>query len=706
MLEEKAGVDSSGSPGNPDSTIMSEAERTRLKNQVDFPSVKVSYFTLYTHASKKDLLIILLSAIHAIAGGASKPFMTIIFGQVAVSIKDYTTSSSITSEFASSISTMTLYLVYLGIGQFFAIFLSTAGFIRAGEHITQSIREEYLAALLRQNIAFFDQIGTSDLSNAITTNTNTIQDAISQNVPLALAAVASFLSAFVISFMRSWKLALILSSTIFAIISINVSGAPRIMYFRKETAKMYNASGVVAQEGISSMRDLIATGSQEQMALRYDGLLKRSTDWGLKAKLTQGGVMGLTICVVYLNYGLAFWIGSRYIVSGEVELGDVLIILLAMMVCASLGETLPHMQAFGAGVAAAGRIFDTIARVPAIRSNSSGCLQPERFEGSIELRGIRHIYPSRPEALVLDDFNLVIPAGKTTAVVGTSGSGKITIVGLLERFYGLVNSGYVDLGIDDKTRLIEDAAKLANAHEFILNLPQGYKSQVGQHGHLLSGGQKQRIAIARAVVKQPAILLLDEPTSALDNESERIVQLALEKASFGRTTITVAHKLSTIERADNIVVLEKGRIIEQGEHSQLMAQRGTYFNSVMSQTIITGDKTPIRDEEMETESESMSDLDCQVLKEKRKVEIPEKETSKAVQEDQSSKTPLKFSFFDLIRFIASFNKPDALFMCVGLSCSVVTGLATPVHSIFFANLIVSLSLPESEYANLRHNANL
>ncbi|CAG8962445.1 hypothetical protein HYFRA_00014076 [Hymenoscyphus fraxineus] len=762
MSKDKAGVDFSGSPGNPDSTIMSEAERTRLENQVDFPSVKVSYFTLYTHASKKDLLIILLSAILAIAGGASKPFMTIIFGQVAVSIKDYTTSSSIASEFASSISQMTLYLVYLGIGQFFAIFLSTAGFIRAGEHITQSIRKEYLAALLRQNIAFFDQIGTGDLSNAITTNTNTIQDAISQNVPLALAAVASFLSAFVISFMRSWKLALILSSTVFAIISINVFGAPRIMRFRKETAKMYNASGVVAEEGISSMRDLIATGSQEKMALRYDGLLKRSTDWGLKgkvlnlidnifAKLTQGGVMGLMICVVYLNYGLAFWMGSRYIVSGEVELGDVLIILLAMMVCASLGETLPHMQAFGAGVAAAGRIFDTIARVPAIRSNSSGCLQPEKFEGSIELRGIRHIYPSRPEALVLDDFNLVIPAGKTTALVGTSGSGKSTIVGLLERFYdpisgeilldginiskmdlkylrkqisvvsqdptlfdcsifenieqGLVNSGYVNLGIDDKTRLIEDAAKLANAHEFILNLPQGYQSQVGQHGHLLSGGQKQRIAIARAVVKQPAILLLDEPTSALDNESERIVQLALEKASFGRTTITVAHKLSTIERADNIVVLEKGRIIEQGEHSQLMAQRGTYFKSVITQTIITGDKTPIRDEEMETESESMSDLDCQLLKEKGKVEIPEKETSKAVQEDQSSKTPLKFSFFDLIRFIASFNKPDALFMCVGLSCSVVTGLATPVHSIFFANLIASLSLPESEYANLRHNAN-
>jgi ATP-binding cassette subfamily B (MDR/TAP) protein 1 len=284
----------------------------------------------------------------------------------------------------------------------------------------------------------------------------------------------------------------------------------------------------------------------------------------------------------------------------------------------------------------------------------------DRIEGSLELGHIRHIYPSRPEVVVMKDVNLTIPAGKTTALVGASGSGKSTIVGLVERFYdpvggdvfldghnvrdlnlrwllqqislvsqeptlfattiannirhGLIGTKHENLSDEQTWGLVENAAKMANAHDFIFQLPEGYETNVGERGFLLSGGQKQRIAIARVIVSDPKILLLDEATSALDTKSEGVVQAALDKAAEGRTTIVIAHRLSTIKYA-NIVVMSQGRIVEQGTHDVLIEKREAYYSLVEAQNIAR--KTKQKREDGTAESEEEED-DVGLINEKDK----------------------------------------------------------------------------------------
>ena len=272
------------------------------------------------------------------------------------------------------------------------------------------------------------------------------------------------------------------------------------------------------------------------------------------------------------------------------------------------------------GSAAAKRVFAIVDRQSKIDSASESGDRPSKCEGTIELKDIIFAYPQRPDAPVFENFNLTVPSGQTVALVGESGSGKSTVVSLIERFYdpqggsvlldgtdlrdlnlhwlranvGLVSQEPVlfNLTVADNIRYgrpeasleqVEEAARAANAHQFIQALPEGYQTMLGEGSIQLSGGQKQRIAIARALVKDPRVLLLDEATSALDAESEHVVQEALDRLMVGRTTIVVAHRLSTIRDADSIAVVYKGFIVEQGSHEELMKKKGSYSRLVSHQ---------------------------------------------------------------------------------------------------------------------------
>lgn len=283
------------------------------------------------------------------------------------------------------------------------------------------------------------------------------------------------------------------------------------------------------------------------------------------------------------------------------------------------------------GRSAAGRLFSTIERVPDIDSASPEGLRPENVVGEITLDDVRFSYPTRPDAPILNGVSINFEAGKTAALVGASGSGKSTIVSLVERFYdplsgsvkldgvplselnlkwlrsqiglvsqepilfattikenvahGLIGSSHEHASDEEKFKLIRDACIKSNADDFVTKLPQGYDTMVGERGFLLSGGQKQRIAIARAIVSNPRILLLDEATSALDTRSEDIVQDALDKASAGRTTISIAHRLSTIKDVDQIFVMGEGVVLEQGTHQELLAHGGPYSRLVQAQKL-------------------------------------------------------------------------------------------------------------------------
>lgn len=654
--------------------------------------------------------------------------------------------------FYDKLTTNVLYFVYLGIGEFVTVYVCTVGFIYTGEHITQKIRENYLQAILKQNMAYFDRLGAGEVTTRITADTNMIQDGISEKVSLTLTAVATFVTGFIVAYIKGPKLAGICTSTIVAIVLLMGGSSRWMIRFSKQALDGYGAGGTVAEEVISSIRNAIAFGTEDKLAKQYEKHLSEAEKWGIKAQMMVGVMIGAMFGIMFMNYGLGFWMGSRYVADGDMDVGQVLTILMAILIGSfSLGNVGPNGQAFTNAMAAAAKIYSTIDRASPLDPFSDEGKTLDNFEGNIEFRNIKHVYPSRPEVTIMDGVSLSMPAGKTTALVGPSGSGKSTVVGLVERFYlpvggwvlldghdiqslnlrwlrqqislvsqepilfgttiyqnvryGLIGTKFEQDPEDIIRERIEDATKMANAHEFINALPEGYDTNVGQRGFLLSGGQKQRIAIARAIVSDPRILLLDEATSALDTKSEGVVQAALDRAAEGRTTIVIAHRLSTIKSAHNIVCFVDGQIAEQGTHDQLVDREGPYRSLVEAQRINETKDSEALD--IEDEVEEIKKLPTQELTPTKsgssgsgssvigeKVERLESKQSisSLVLSKMAPETHAKYSLWALIKFIASFNRPELLYMIIGLVFSFLAGGGQPTQAVLYAKAINSLSL--------------
>jgi ATP-binding cassette, subfamily B (MDR/TAP), member 1 len=565
-----------------------------------------------------------------------------VVGTIAGDLQGFLLHRTDGSSLRHALGQKSLYFVYLAIGQFILIYVATVGFVFAGEVIASRVRALYLKAVLRQNTAFFDNLGTGEILVHLTADVNHIQDGISEKVAVTLTALATFNSAFVICFVKYWKLTIICLSTVVAIFTTVNLGALFLVKFKKRSFEAYAVGGSVVEESLTSMTNATAFGIQDRLARLYYKHLLAAEELGLKFKHTLAVMIGFIVCFNFLNYGLVLWMGSRFLVDGDVLLSQILTIILAITIATfSLGQIGPNFESFTAAIAAASKIYAHIDRKSPLDPLSvEGGSLPE-VHGNITLKDIKLIYPSRSD-VVLEGFDLTIPARQTTALVGASGSGKSSIISLIERFYnpvggevrlddhpistlnlswlrqqmslvqqkpvlfddtifhnikiGLLGSQVRHESEEQETNRIIEAAKTANAHNFIMALPEGYQTRVGSSS--LSGGEKQRVAIARAIVKNPKILLLDEPTSALDADSERVVQAALERAAENRTTLIIAHRLSTIRAADNIVVMHQGQIVEQGTHLTLMENRDLYFDLFAAQ----------RDGYLKAESVARSDV--------------------------------------------------------------------------------------------------
>ncbi|KAK7740584.1 hypothetical protein SLS53_005429 [Cytospora paraplurivora] len=731
---------------------MSPEEADILKRQVETPDVKIGLATLYRYATRTDLILIFIGSVSAIASGAILPVMTVIFGSLQGTFAGYFNGTETYDSFMDSMTSLVLNFVYLGIGEFFATYIAMVIFIYTGEHITGKIREHYLESCLKQNIGFFDNIGSGEVVTRITADTNLIQDGISEKVSLTLAALATFVAAFIIGFIEYWKLTLILFSTVVAICVIMGGGAQWIVKYSKQNINAYALGGSVAEETLSSVRNAVAFGTQDRLAKLYDTHLVKAEFYGIRLKGALAIMISFLMMIMNWSYGLAFWMGSKYLIDDVIPLKKVLTIAMAVMIGSfALGNVTPNVQAFTTALGAAAKIYTTIDRNSPLDSSSEEGEKLEKVEGAIRLENVKMIYPSRQEVVVMDDVTLDIPAGKTTALVGASGSGKSTIIGLVERFYepvkgkvyldghdistlnlrwlrqqvalvsqeptlfgttiyenirhGLVGTKHEDASPEKQKELVEAAAVKAYAHDFITALPEGYETHVGERGFLLSGGQKQRIAIARAVVSDPKILLLDEATSALDSRSEGVVQAALEQASEGRTTIAIAHRLSTIKDAHNIVVMSQGRIVEQGNHNQLLAKQGAYHSLVTAQAIATvsdsDDDSSEHDmdilnkatSEGETVTAIEADPDDSNIADRLKRQTTSKSLSSIALQGRKPETHQQYSLWKLIKVIASFNKEEWKWMVFGLVFAALSGGGNPTMSVIFAHIIVDLSVP-------------
>ncbi|MFS7929197.1 putative dephospho-CoA kinase, ABC-type xenobiotic transporter [Helianthus anomalus] len=440
------------------------------------------------------------------------------------------------------------------------------------------------------------------------------------NIPNCIAYLSSFFFCHVFAFALSWRLTLAALPFSIMFLVPALGFGKHMMDVAMAMVASYGTAGSIAEQAISSIRTVYSYVGENQTLNQFSKALQKTMELGIKQGLARGLMLG-SMGTIYVSWAFQAWVGSLLVTKHNEKGGDVFVAgFNVLMGGLNVLTTLPNLTAITESQGAATRINEMINRNPTIDSEDKKGKALSYVRGEIEFKGIYFSYPSRPDTTILQGLNLRVPAGKTVGLVGGSGSGKSTIVSLIQRFYdpqegeiildgykikklhlkwlrsqmGLVSQEPILFATSIKENILfgkegasmDDvvaAAKDANAHDFIVKLPDGYETSVGQFGFQLSGGQKQRIAIARALIRDPKILLLDEATSALDTQSERVVQEAIDQASVGRTTITIAHRLSTIRKANLIYVLQSGKVIESGSHDELMQMNNEYFKMVQLQ---------------------------------------------------------------------------------------------------------------------------
>eukprot|EP00968_Pinguiococcus_pyrenoidosus_P017610 scaffold1763_cov211-Pinguiococcus_pyrenoidosus.AAC.5 len=719
-----------------------------------------TFSELFMLADSTDYLYMGLGTAGAIVNGFQQPVMVVLLGEAFEGLAG--------GDVLDTVTDVAIYFIYLAIIGHFAAAAQYSYWYMAGKRQAQKLRTSWFRAVMKQDVAWFDTNDPGEMPSRITASILAFERAITRHFADGIQFTFTFVAGMALAFFYNAFIALVVIGLLPLLAASGAFLVNANKEAEEISQEAYAKAGAVAYEVFASLRTVLSFNGTEKMSQRYFAQTERAEKAGMERSLKLGVANGGMLASFVLMYMTITFFGSWLLYSeveangcdpssgvddgGDCEKAGVTVdgksIFIAMLCVAfggqALGQIATAVQSISSARKALRKGVDVMNRQPVIDSQSEEGLKPDHLHGRIEVANVNFSYPARPDIQVCNDYSITFEPGTVTALVGESGSGKSTIVNLVQRFYD-PSAGGIKLDGHDLRELnvkwlrqrmalvgqeprlftgsiadniaqgahgqevtqeqIEDAARHANAHDFITRLPEGYRTQVGHGGSQLSGGQKQRVAIARALIGNPTILLLDEATSALDNKSEKVVQASLDQlmSERARTTIVIAHRLSTVKNADNIAVVGNGHILEQGTHAELMqSSLGAYRALVEGQeqgglddselsslpsaaAIASGEAKEIEQEagkaKLNPEEVALITGDAEVAKKaggkaKGKADADSKEDE---EEDDGYQVPLSR--------IWNYSKPDLPFILVGVVGAAFAGAVFPGWGVLFAETI-------------------
>lgn len=588
---------------------------------------KVSYGRIFAF-SKEDKWLYPPAFLAAAINGGTMPVFAILFSKISTVY--FNPTQEMVQDAANQFS---LYFVIFSFIVGGAIFVQFYLWGLIAERMTTRVRSALFQAILRMEIGFYDRKANSVgvLTARLATDAALVKAAVADRMSLAVQNLCTLAIGLGIAFYFGWELTLVL----FACLPLLAFGGAMQMIAmgnaNKEDEETMKEANQVLSESLGNIRTVTAFQLRERLVVLYNTFLEKPKQLSIRRGLYIGAGFGFSQMVIFGVYGLAFYVGAIFMANNGYSFLDVLNVFFAItMAGMGAGQAAAFAPDIAKGSAAVSSVFRILDRKSKVDPLSDSGLKGDATsgDGDITVSDVNFTYPTRPDAPVFQNMNLKMERGTTTALVGQSGSGKSTIIQLIERFYDADSGSVVYDGVDTKQAnprwlrsnyglvsqepmlfsgtiydnileglpeaagenidivtdqdimdRVEQAAKDANAHNFIMEFPDGYQTDVGEGGSMLSGGQKQRVCIARILMRNPKVLLLDEATSALDNISEQHVQQALDKLmeDTSRTTIVIAHRLSSISNADNIAVIDHGVVVEQGSFAELLERKGAFY---------------------------------------------------------------------------------------------------------------------------------
>uniref|UniRef100_A0A2I3LFS2 ATP binding cassette subfamily B member 4 n=1 Tax=Papio anubis TaxID=9555 RepID=A0A2I3LFS2_PAPAN len=640
----------------------------------------------------------------AIIHGAALPLMMLVFGDMTDTfanpgnlgavLSNNTNSSNIidTEPFINLEEEMTRYAYYysgIGAGVLVAAYIQVSFWCLAAGRQIHKIRKQFFHAIMRQEIGWFDVHDVGELNTRLTDDVSKINEGIGDKIGMFFQSMATFFTGFIVGFTRGWKLTLVILA-ISPVLGLSAAVWAKILSsFTDKELLAYAKAGAVAEEVLAAIRTVIAFGGQKKELERYNKNLEEAKRIGIKKAITANISIGAAFLLIYASYALAFWYGTTLVLSKEYSIGQVLTVFFSVLIGAfSVGQASPSIEAFANARGAAFEIFKIIDNKPSIDSYSKSGHKPDNIKGNLEFRNVHFSYPSRKEVKILKGLNLKVQSGQTVALVGNSGCGKSTTVQLMQRLYD-PTEGMVSVdGQDIRTINVRFLREIIGV--------------VSQEPVLFATTIAENIRYGREDVT------MDEIEKAVKEANAYDFIMKLPHARKGRTTIVVAHRLSTVRNADVIAGFDDGVIVEKGNHDELMKEKGIYFKLVTMQT--AGNEIELENAADESKSEidtlemSSHDSGSSLIRKRstrRSVRGSQGQDRKLSTKEALDESIPPVSFWRIMKL----NLTEWPYFVVGVFCAIINGGLQPAFAVIFSK-IIGIFTRNDDAETKRQNSNL